>query len=101
VTESCAGIQLPAANVQTAVATVPLALQNAFLGYQINGNLIQSLSLTTTVTPATPDRKLWIIGAVLGPVAFVLLLIGLCCFLHYKCRPRPDNEGFAQVYSYK
>ena len=65
-------------------------------GYDYDGEFVQSTSIGNT-TSATPDRKLWLIGAVLGPVAFVLLLIFVFCFLHYKCRPRP-NQGIVKVY---
>jgi hypothetical protein len=99
VTESCSSRIIPAAAVQTAVSTVPVDRISAILGFEINGDFIQSPSITRTPSSPQSDRKLWIIGAVLGPIAFVLLLIGLCCFIHYKCRPRSNNGGFAQVYS--
>ena len=35
------------------------------------------------------DQKLWIIGAVLGPLAFLIILFWLVAFIYYKCiRPR-------------
>lgn len=66
------------------------------LQYDYDGTLVRATSIPTTETPAT-DRKLWIIGAVLGPVAFALLLIFLFCYLHYKCRPRPTHELLTKV----
>jgi hypothetical protein len=67
------------------------------LGYDYEGDLIRSTTIGNTDTPTT-DKKLWIIGAVLGPVAFALLLIFVFCYLHYKCRPRPTNRSLAKVY---
>ncbi len=67
------------------------------LGYDYEGDLIRSTTIGNTDTPTT-DNKLWIIGAVLGPVAFALLLIFVFCYLHYKCRPRPTNRSLAKVY---
>ena len=73
----------------------PILIQN-MLGYPYEGDLARSNDVGTTERPAE-DRKLWIIGAVLGPVAFALLLICIFCYLHYKCRPRPTDRSFAKV----
>jgi hypothetical protein len=63
------------------------------------------LGETSGITPipsvSIPESKLWIIGAVLGPIAFVLLVIGLCCFLYFKRRQRAYNLSTAQVYLLK
>jgi len=101
VTDLCTQIQASAAAIQAATNAVPTDQKVALLGYTVDGNFVQSPSITTSVTtPATTSgSKLWIIGAVLGSIAFVLLLIGLCCFLHYKCRPRPNNGRITQVHS--
>jgi hypothetical protein len=85
------------AQVKTAISTLSRSQIEGILGYDYDGDLIQSTSFDTTTNP-TPDRKLWLIGAVLGPIAFVLLLIFLFCYLHYKCRPRPTNRTLAKVY---
>ena len=64
---------------------------STLLGYDYDGEFVQSKVSGSSSTPS--DRKLWLIGAVLGPVAFVLLLIFIFCYLHYKCRPRPNQGG--------
>lgn len=61
---------------------------STIFGYQVDNEFIRSSALTVSTTAPVPDRKLWLIGATLGPVAFVLLLVFICCYLHYKCRPR-------------
>lgn len=39
------------------------------------------------------DQRLWIIGAVLGPVAFLLLIFWLIGFIYYRCiNPRRAND---------
>ncbi|XP_050410928.1 mucin-2 isoform X2 [Patella vulgata] len=43
------------------------------------------------VSPVTEDKKLWIIGAVLGPIAFIFLIwIVLCCV--FRCCKKPAHE---------
>lgn len=96
----CSVRQLTASEIASAVNALPATRRNILLGYEAVGNFAQSPSLSTVTTTPEPDRKLWIIGAVLGPVFFALLLIGLLVFLHYKCRPRADNRSFAQVYNF-
>jgi hypothetical protein len=99
VTDLCTQIQASAAAIQAAANAVPADQKVALLGYTVDGNFVQSPSITSVTTPpTTSDSKLWIIGAVLGPIAFVLLLIGLCCYLRYKCRPRPNNGRITQVH---
>jgi hypothetical protein len=88
---------VPPAQVRTATDTLSRTQITNLLGYDYVGDLIQSTSIGNTSNPTT-DNKLWIIGAVLGPVAFVLLLIFVFCYLHYKCRPRPTNRALAKVY---
>ena len=45
------------------------------------------------VYSSNTDQKLWIIGAVLGPLAFLIILFWLIAFVYYKCiRPR-SNKG--------
>lgn len=61
-------------------------------GFQFDGAFIQSTALSASTTPPVVDQKLWLIGATLGPVAFVLLLIFFFCYLHYKCRPRQTSD---------
>jgi hypothetical protein len=103
----CNGRQELATEVITATNTVPINQIYTLLGYTIAGNFAQSPSVSTeppvtsteTSVPLT-NSKLWIIGAVLGPIAFVLLLIGLFVYLYFKCRPRSDNHSTIQVYSY-
>ncbi|CAF1098635.1 unnamed protein product, partial [Didymodactylos carnosus] len=52
-------------------------------------------SLNDTATTAPIDRKLWLIGAIIGPVAFVVILILALYYLHTKCRTRTGvkNKG--------
>ena len=39
------------------------------------------------------DQKLWIIGAVLGPLALLIFLFWLVAFIYYKCiRPKNNNK---------
>lgn len=83
--------------VVTAVNKVPSSQKLILLGFETDGNLAQSTG-TNPVTTPPPDQKLWIIGAVLGPVLFVLLMIMLSTFLYFKCRKR-DNRTMAEVYS--
>lgn len=68
------------------------------LGFVPVGNFAQSPSIPVDSSTPESDRKLWIIGAVLGPVFFALLLIGLFGFLHYKCRSRGTNRSTTLVY---
>ncbi|CAF3517864.1 unnamed protein product [Rotaria socialis] len=77
--------------VKTAMDVLSSAQIITTLGYNYEGELIRSTAIGNTQT-AVADPKLWIIGAVLGPVGFVLLLIFVFCYLHYKCRPRPANR---------
>ncbi|CAF4968486.1 unnamed protein product, partial [Rotaria sp. Silwood1] len=87
--------------IQVKIATDALSREQIIntLGYDIDGALIRSTTIDSRQTQET-DRKLWLIGATLGPVAFVLLLIFVFCYLHYKCRPRPTNRPLAKpVYS--
>ncbi|CAF4283491.1 unnamed protein product, partial [Rotaria sordida] len=37
-------------------------------------------------------------GAVLGPIAFVLLLIGLSYFIYSKCQKRGNNQSTAEAF---
>jgi hypothetical protein len=101
VVSDCSGTPISAASVIAAVNTVPSSQENILFGFTVSGTSFAQSPAVPTVTLATSsDRKLWIIGAVLGPVAFVLLLVGLALFLHFKCRPRIDNTSTAQVYTY-
>ena len=98
VTDNCnSGQPVAAATVQTATSRISNDVQTAILGFPVVGSVGQPDSTTGVTTQAPKDDKLWIIGAVLGPVAFVLLLVGLFLYLHYKCRPRARNVGRAQV----
>ena len=85
------------AQVLTATDTLSRTQIINMLGYEYEGDLIRSTTIGNTTNPTT-DRKLWIIGAVLGPVGFALLLICVFCYLHYKCRPRPINRTLSKVY---
>ncbi len=85
------------AQVKAATDVLPRALITSILGYAYDGDLVRIDNATNTSTPAN-DRKLWLIGATLGPVGFTLLLIFIFCYLHYKCRPRPTNPALAKVY---
>jgi hypothetical protein len=82
--------------VQAATKSLSERQISTLLGYDYVGNFAQTTSTGTTISPTT-DRKLWLIGAILGPIAFVVLLIFVCCYLHYKCRPRP-NPAVTKVY---
>lgn len=83
-------------DVRTAVDILTDNQIRETLGYNFEGDIVRSTS--TDSTDGTPtDRKLWIIGAVLGPVAFFLLLVCSFCYLHYKCRPRPTNRTLAKT----
>ena len=43
------------------------------------------------------DQRLWIIGAVLGPVAFLAIVFWLVAFIYYKCiNPRKNKDTKAQ-----
>lgn len=81
--------------VRTASGSLTRERISQILGFQYEGDFARIT--TTATTAATPDRKLWLIGATLGPVAFVLLLIFVCCFLHYKCRPRATSRPLTKV----
>lgn len=83
--------------MNAAVTTLSQPLIESMLGgYNYDGDFARSTIVTST--NPTSDRKLWLIGAVLGPVGFALLLICVFCYLHYKCRPRPTNRASAKVY---
>ncbi|KAK6190993.1 hypothetical protein SNE40_002744 [Patella caerulea] len=63
-----------------------LALQ---LGYVVSLNAKPYNA--PVVSPVTEDKKLWIIGAVLGPIAFIFLIwIILCCV--FRCCKKPAHE---------
>ena len=94
----CRGVTQTASVVQTAANAVPADQRFSLLGFETVGDIVQSSSLSPNTSTSEPDRKLWIIGAVLGPVFFVLLLIGLFAFLHYKFRPRRNIPSSATVY---
>ena len=98
VTDLCKAQPVAPAQVQIVTDRLPTEVKTTLLGFPFSGSLAQPVVTSRATTPATTDRKLWLIGAVLGPIAFVLLLIGLCCYLHFKCRPRTsNNQGTAQV----
>lgn len=97
-TDLCTNQQVSAIAIKTAADAVPQNQQLILLGFTVDGDIVQSASIPTSSTAPATDQKLWIIGAVLGPVAFVLLLICLCCFLHYKFRTRGNYRSSAQVY---
>ncbi|CAF1080753.1 unnamed protein product [Adineta steineri] len=97
VSDLCTAGLISATQVKAATDKVPTDQKVALLGFTVDGDLVQSSSITTEPAVSTPDSKLWIIGAVLGPIAFVLLLIGICCFLYFKCRPRGNNPSSAQA----
>ncbi|CAF1078621.1 unnamed protein product [Adineta steineri] len=97
VSDLCTAGLISATQVKEATDKVPTDQKVALLGYTVDGDLVQSSSITTEPAVSAPDSKLWIIGAVLGPIAFVLLLIGICCFLYFKCRPRGNNPSTAQA----
>ncbi|CAF4313244.1 unnamed protein product, partial [Rotaria magnacalcarata] len=64
------GIPLQAAGVKAAVDTVPDTQKLLQFGFETVGSFIQSPSISTAPSVASTDNKLWIIGAVLGPIAF-------------------------------
>lgn len=98
VTDSNTNQLIQASSVQTAVNKVPDDQKLILLGFRVDGSFIQSPSIpTTTLAAGTPDNRLWIIGAVLGPVAFVVLLVCLALCLHFKFRGRDSGESIAQV----
>lgn len=41
------------------------------------------------------EKKLWIIGAVLGPLIFIILLFWFICFFYYKCVNPKKNKKFS------
>ncbi|CAF3499593.1 unnamed protein product, partial [Rotaria sp. Silwood2] len=89
------GVLLSPIQVKTATDVLSREQIISALGYDYDGALIRSTTIDSKQTPET-DRKLWLIGAILGPIAFVLLLIFVFCYLHYKCRPRPTNRALAK-----
>lgn len=95
----CSGTFVTPLQLKTATDSLSRTQIVRELGFDYTGDLIRSTSIGNTQSN-TPDPKLWIIGAVLGPVGFVLLLIFVFCYLHYKCRPRPANRALAKVYQF-
>ncbi|CAF0954896.1 unnamed protein product [Adineta ricciae] len=95
VLDSCNGNQSVApVLVKSATDRLSRAQITNLLGYDYENEFIRSTTIATT-NPVS-DQKLWIIGAVLGPVAFTILLIFIFCYLHYKCRPRHTNQLLAK-----
>ncbi|CAF0808010.1 unnamed protein product [Adineta ricciae] len=95
VLDSCNGNQSVAPIlVKSATDKLSRAQITSLLGYDYENEFIRSTTIATT--NPVPDQKLWIIGAVLGPVAFTILLIFVFCYLHYKCRPRHTNQLLAK-----
>ena len=92
------GILVSPIQVRTATNSLSNERITEVLGYNYEGEFVRSTTIGNTGT-STNDRKLWLIGAILGPIAFVLLFIFVICYLHYKCRPRPKNRPSARVYS--
>jgi len=85
---------VPPDEIRTAVDVLPSNIVSSIF-YNYEGDLVRSTTTDSTDDQPT-DRKLWIIGAVLGPVGFFLLLICAFCYLHYKCLPRPTNRALAK-----
>ncbi|CAF1259510.1 unnamed protein product [Rotaria sp. Silwood1] len=79
------------------MARIPPNQIISLLGFSFDGNFVQSSSISSNLSVPTTDSKLWIIGAVLGPIGFVLLLIGLFYFLHFKCRQQRNGQSSAEV----
>jgi hypothetical protein len=55
---------------------------------------ISSTSTYTATPAATPQRKTWIVGAVVGPVATVALCLGV--FIYWRRRKRTAVDGVGQ-----
>lgn len=83
--------------VQTAIETLSQAVVTNLFGFNADGSFVRSDASTVNTATAATDQKLWLIGATIGPVAFILFLSFVCCFLHYKCRPRPQNRNFKRI----
>ncbi|UJR27728.1 hypothetical protein I4U23_009005 [Adineta vaga] len=95
--DSCNRTQLTASQVRVATARVPSEQIPFLLGYDIDGDFVRDTGDGSSTSPSSTDRKLWIIGAVLGPIVFALLLIGLGCCLYLKCRPRTYDQNNVQT----
>ena len=91
------GTLISPVQVRTATDSLSKEQINSLFGFSHDGEFVRSTTIGNTET-STNDRKLWLIGAILGPIAFVLLLIFVICYLHYKCRPRPKNRASTRVY---
>ncbi|CAF3478937.1 unnamed protein product, partial [Rotaria sp. Silwood2] len=97
VTDLSTNKSVSAAAVQSATDKLTNTQKVTLLGFIFEGNLIQSPNISHTVSTPTTDSKLWIIGAVLGPIAFVLLLIILFCFIYARCRKQGNNQSTAEA----
>lgn len=98
VQELCSpSILVAPARVKLAVDSLNRQLISDLFGYQFDGDFIRSTSISTTSPTPAVDRKLWLIGATIGPVAFIIFLIFVFCYLHYKCRPRPRPPDMKRV----
>ncbi|CAF0844701.1 unnamed protein product [Rotaria sp. Silwood1] len=96
VTDTRTNKTVSATDVKTATDKINENQKISLLGFQFDGNFVQSPSIQPEPSTLTTDNKLWIIGAVLGPIAFVLLLISLSC-IYFKWRKRGNNQSNAEV----
>ncbi|CAF4892942.1 unnamed protein product, partial [Rotaria socialis] len=86
-----------ASSVQAATATVPQQQIVLMFGYTFVGDFVQSTSVSTVTSISTTDGKLWIVGAVLGPVFFLGLIICITVICCAKSERRGNYQYSAEV----
>ncbi|CAF4555068.1 unnamed protein product, partial [Rotaria socialis] len=86
-----------ASSVQAATATVPQQQIVLMFGYTFVGDFVQSTSVSTVTSISTTDGKLWIVGAVLGPVFFLGLIICITVICCAKSKRRGNYQYSAEV----
>ncbi|CAF3466347.1 unnamed protein product, partial [Rotaria socialis] len=85
-----------ASSVQAATATVPQQQIVLMFGYTFVGDFVQSTSVSTVTSISTTDGKLWIVGAVLGPVFFLGLIICITVICCAKSKRRGNYQYSAE-----
>ncbi|XP_071491263.1 uncharacterized protein [Diadema antillarum] len=84
------GTKVPAGESSVVLQELNMQEMTLYLGVAVYTLPAEYEPQTTEMPTAPPDRRLWIIGAVLGPLAFLMLLCLCCCCC--CCNRRPTKE---------
>jgi hypothetical protein len=88
---------IPSNYASDSINLLGLSEMSNYLNFEVKD---QAYIETQPRTMGTYDNKLWIIGAVLGPLLVLIILFWIVCFIYYKCiNPKKSNNIDAKVKS--